>query len=82
MLVVRSRRRADFYRLGTAGLLGAIGLAASLMLVMQIEQVRSLLEQRASLDQSYDVGPEGRFGVSARSMFHVRNASAGARAAL
>lgn len=62
VLVVRSRRRADFYRLGTAGLLGAIGLAASLMLVMQIDQVRSLLEQRASLDQSYDVGPEGRFG--------------------
>lgn len=62
VLVVRSRRRADFYRLGTAGLLGAIGLSASLMLVLQIDTVRSLLEQRASLDQSYDVGPEGRFG--------------------
>ena len=62
VLVVRSRRRADFYRLGTAGMLGAIGLAASLMLVLQIDSVRSLLEQRASLDQSYDVGPEGRFG--------------------
>lgn len=62
VLVVRSRRRADFYRLGTAGMLGALGLAASLMLVLQIDSVRSLLEQRASLDQSYDVGPEGRFG--------------------
>lgn len=62
VLVVRSRRRADFYRLGTAGMLGALGLAASLLLVLQIDSVRSLLEQRASLDQSYDAGPEGRFG--------------------
>jgi O-antigen ligase len=62
VLVVRSRRRADFFRLGTAGMLGTLGLAASLLLVMQIDTVRSLLEQRASLDQSYDSGPDGRFG--------------------
>ena len=33
-----------------------------LFAVLQIEQVRSLLSERASMDQSYDVGPEGRFG--------------------
>jgi O-antigen ligase len=30
--------------------------------VLQVEKVRNLLTERATLDQSYDVGPEGRFG--------------------
>ena len=30
--------------------------------VLQVDQVRDLLQERASLDQSYDQGPEGRFG--------------------
>jgi O-antigen ligase len=29
---------------------------------LQIEQVSTLAEQRVSMDQSYDTGPEGRFG--------------------
>jgi O-antigen ligase len=35
---------------------------------MQIEDVHTLLEQRASLEQSYDQGPEGRFGGQAKAV--------------
>ena len=60
--LVTSRRSSDFHRLGTVGIIGVVTAALALFAVMQVEQVRSLLDQRASLDQSYDVGPEGRFG--------------------
>lgn len=62
VLIVRSRRRADYMRLAAAGMLGALVMAAGLMAVLQISAVSSLLQERASLDQSYDSGPEGRFG--------------------
>lgn len=39
-------------------MVGAIGLTAAL----QTSKIRNLLEERASLTQSYDVGPNGRFG--------------------
>lgn len=42
--------------LGGVALIGVIGAA------LQIEEVARLFEVRASLDQSYDFGPEGRFG--------------------
>ena len=42
--------------LGSVALVGVIGTA------LQIEEVARLFEVRASLDQSYDFGPEGRFG--------------------
>jgi len=38
------------------------GLAAMLVAVMQVPEVRGPLRERASLRQGYDVGPEGRFG--------------------
>lgn len=60
--LITSRRSSDFQRLGTVGIIGVVTAALALFAVMQVEQVRSLLDQRASLDQSYDVGPEGRFG--------------------
>lgn len=60
--LLTSRRSSDFHRLGTVGIIGVVTAALALFAVMQVEQVRSLLDQRASLDQSYDVGPEGRFG--------------------
>lgn len=60
--LITSRRSADFQRFGTVGIAGALAAALALFAVMQVEQVRGLLDERATLDQSYDVGPEGRFG--------------------
>ncbi|HPG88949.1 MAG TPA: O-antigen ligase family protein [Hyphomicrobium sp.] len=57
-----SRRRTDFHRMGMVGVTGVVTATLALFAVMQVENVRALLDQRASLDQSYDVGPEGRFG--------------------
>lgn len=37
-------------------------LAIALLLILQVEQFNRLLQERLSLEQSYDVGPEGRFG--------------------
>lgn len=45
--------------------LAAVGLvvaALGIVAALQIDSVSKLLSERASLTQSYDVGPEGRFG--------------------
>ena len=57
-----SRRRTDFHRLGYVGMAGIAASILALFAVFQIEQVRDLFSERANLDQSYDQGPEGRFG--------------------
>ena len=44
------------------GLAGAALLAGALVAATQIDAVGRLLEERAQLSQSYDEGPEGRFG--------------------
>ena len=44
------------------GLVGAAMLAGALLAATQIDAVGKLLEERAQLSQSYDEGPEGRFG--------------------
>ena len=60
--LLTSRRRADFSRLSGVGLAGIAAVALAFFAILQVEQVRSLFSERASLDQSYDVGPDGRFG--------------------
>ena len=62
LALVRSRRQQDFRRLGLLGLIGGVSFIAVLFAALQVEQVKSLLDERASMDQSYDVGPDGRFG--------------------
>ncbi len=42
--------------------LGLAGLVVLLMVALSIDQVAELMADRFSLDQSYDQGPEGRFG--------------------
>ncbi len=59
---VSSRRRTDFHRLSVVGMAGIAAVTIAIFAILQVEQVRSLFTERASLDQSYDVGPEGRFG--------------------
>jgi len=52
-------KRLKIASLAAAGLVvAALGIIAAL----QIDSVSKLLSERASLTQSYDVGPEGRFG--------------------
>lgn len=42
--------------------LGAFALGVGLFIALQFDAIGDLLQQRASLTQNYDVGPEGRFG--------------------
>jgi O-antigen ligase len=62
IVLLRSRRRTDFLRFGTVGVVGVVALMAAIGAATQLDQVRGLMEQRANLDQSYDEGPDGRFG--------------------
>ncbi|MDX2289062.1 MAG: O-antigen ligase family protein [Hyphomicrobiaceae bacterium] len=48
--------------------LGVAILAGVIAVATQLESVADLLTQRASLDQSYDYGPEGRFGGQAKAV--------------
>lgn len=65
--IYTSRRSADIKRFGKFASIGTGAVIVALFAVTQIEQVRSLLEVRASLDQSYDQGPDGRFGGQAKA---------------
>jgi O-antigen ligase len=62
LTTLTSRRKTDLQRLSFVGIAGIVVAVLALFSVMQVEKVRNLLGQRASMDQSYDVGPEGRFG--------------------
>ncbi|HKG00287.1 MAG TPA: O-antigen ligase family protein [Xanthobacteraceae bacterium] len=42
--------------------IGALAIAAFVVALLSIEQVAGLFKERASLEQSYDVGHTGRFG--------------------
>ena len=64
---VTSRRRTDFKRFRNFALAGTGAVLIALVGILQVEQVRNLLDERASLDQSYDNGPEGRFGGQAKA---------------
>lgn len=60
LLTLRSRRaRLRFACLAAAGLLA---LAALIAVALQFDAVAKLYDERAALTQSYDEGPEGRFG--------------------
>ncbi len=51
------RRKLVLMSIAGAGLLAVIMVGA-----LQVEKVSSLVAERASVTQSYDVGPDGRFG--------------------
>ncbi len=48
--------------------LGIAGFAALIAVVIQFDAVGDLLAERASLSQSYDVGPEGRFAGQLKAL--------------
>src|SRR6185295_19537415 len=55
----RTRVRLKFASL-TAAAMSAV--AAVVLIALQVDEVAGLLEERAAWTQSYDEGPEGRFG--------------------
>lgn len=60
-----SGQRARVVLLGSAGVAALAGLVA---IAAQFDAVADLLSQRATLEQSYDAGPEGRFGGQAKAL--------------
>ncbi|WP_295559884.1 O-antigen ligase family protein [uncultured Hyphomicrobium sp.] len=68
LLLVTTRRGADIRRLVAVAVLGAVTLTATIGAALEMDAVGSLFEERASLDQSYDEGPDGRFGGQAKAV--------------
>jgi O-antigen ligase len=60
LLTVRGARARLKFALLVATGMAAVG--ALVVIALQFDGVSDLAQQRASLDQSYDEGPEGRFG--------------------
>ncbi|MCV0369616.1 MULTISPECIES: O-antigen ligase family protein [Filomicrobium] len=60
-----SGQRARVILLGSAGVAALIAIVA---VAAQFDGVSDLLSQRASLSQSYDSGPDGRFGGQAKAL--------------
>lgn len=60
LLTTRSNR--DRLRIVGIASIGALGLVALIVLLLAVDQVGTLFNERASLDQSYDTGHLGRFG--------------------
>lgn len=65
---VTTRRASDIARLAIVGALGLFVMVAAIAAALQVEAISSLFAERASLDQSYDKGPEGRFGGQAKAV--------------
>jgi O-antigen ligase len=68
LTLVTTRREADFKRFAAVATLGTFTLVAAIGAVLELDVVGDLFEQRASLDQSYDEGPDGRFGGQAKAI--------------
>jgi len=64
----RGRRETDAQRISTVSIAGAISLVLAAMLLLQSHEIRELMSQRVSLNQSYDSGPHGRFGGQAKAI--------------
>jgi O-antigen ligase len=63
IVLIGSRRRTDYLRFATVRVVGVVALVVAIGLATQLDdQVHDLLAERANLDQSYDEGPDGRFG--------------------
>ncbi len=57
-----SRSQRERMRIGLIAVAGLVTVALFLMALLSIDRVAQLFEQRAALDQSYDLGHLGRFG--------------------
>ena len=66
--LVTTRRKGDHVRLVAVGTLGTAVVAVALLATLRHESIGNLLSERASFDQSYDSGPEGRFGGQSKAI--------------
>lgn len=75
--LTRTRRVSDHLRMVVYAVVGLATLMATITAVLQIPEVSDLMRQRASLSQSYDEGPEGRFGGQKKAIELIINNPAG-----
>jgi O-antigen ligase len=68
LALVTTRRGVDFRRFAAVAALGTATLVTTIGGALELDAVEGLFEQRASLDQSYDEGPDGRFGGQAKAV--------------
>jgi len=68
LALVTTRRAVDHRRFIAVAALGTATLVAAIGGALELEAVGGLFEERASLDQSYDEGPDGRFGGQAKAI--------------
>jgi O-antigen ligase len=66
--MVTTRRTGDLRRFLVMSVLGTGALLATVGSAIEMDAVQDLFTQRASLDQSYDEGPDGRFGGQAKAV--------------
>jgi len=59
---ISARSTRERMRIVLFAFIGALAVAAFIIALLSIEQVAALFKERASLEQSYDVGHTGRFG--------------------
>jgi hypothetical protein len=59
---VCSHSSSERLRIGLVAIVGALLVAVFIAALLSIPQVADLFKERASLEQSYDSGPMGRFG--------------------
>jgi O-antigen ligase len=67
IVLVTSRRSSDFTRLGMLAGGSIFGIVMLVTVALQVPAVQSLMSQRASMDQGYDNGPDGRFAGHAKA---------------
>lgn len=65
-LTAKTRRHQ--FNIGVAVIFGGIAVSLALLAAANSDSIGRLLEERAQLTQSYDEGPEGRFGGQARAI--------------
>jgi hypothetical protein len=59
---ITSRSANERMRIVIIAVLGVVAFAGFIAAILSVDQVAALFKERASLDQSYDVGHTGRFG--------------------
>lgn len=57
-----SRSPSERFRIVVMAIMGAVVAVAFVAMLLSVEQVANLFQERASLSQSYDTGATGRFG--------------------
>jgi O-antigen ligase len=65
LMVVTTRSRTKQWRIVVTTVAGIAFIAVLLAALLSIEQIDQIFWERANLEQSYDVGPLGRFGRQA-----------------